>query len=456
MGISKKEKDVNTDNTPEITDDEKKEDIIQEQIKPWHKRKFKKTLSVIGFSLLAGLIFGIAARFVFKYSDSFISKLFGLNQPYDTSDNQPSITISPAQDTGKLVPSTGVTIGTKTEDETKTEVSEKYTKTDGTALSEYRQAMEEMRVRAEKVKKGMVKIDAVTNYVNWMGDTVEQSEWALGIMVAENASDLLILTYYDKVKNADSIEVTLASGNTYVAAILASDDSYNMAVLTLPKQILNSDDMANISLVEVGDSDEVYAGMPIMAIGTVDGNGDVLEYGTITGADYVEYITDSVISIFTTNVEHSETGEGVVTDLDGKIVGIISRKLGTTIRSNVNKCMRVNNLIKIAEMLCNGNSRVYFGLKFGDLPLRVLRENNLENGIYVNGVEASSPASDAGLRKGDFILSVNDVKVGSAEEFAEILVQTGEDNECNFEVYRVSKTSEPRFTVTVKPVKKNS
>jgi serine protease Do len=456
MGISKKGKDINTDNTPEITEDEKKEDIIQEQIKPWHKRKFKKTLSVIGLSLLAGIIFGIAARFVFKYSDGFISRLFGLNQPYDTSDNQPVITISPGQDAGKSVSDTGVTIGTKTEDEPKTETQEKYTDGDGTAISGYRRAMDEMRRRAEKVKKGMVKIDAVSNYVNWMGDSVEQSEWALGIMVAENPSDLLILTYYDKVKNADNIDVTLASGNTYSASVLASDDSYNIAVLSMPKQIFNSDDLANISLVEIGNSDDIYAGMPIMAIGTVDGNGDVLEYGTITGADYAEYITDSVISIFTTNVEHSETGEGVVVDLDGKIIGIISRKLGTTIRSSVNKCVRVNNLIKIAEMLCNGNSRLYFGLKFGDLPARVLRENNIENGIYVNGVEPSSPSSDAGIRKGDFILSVDGVKVESAVDFAQILQQAGENNECNIEIYRISKTSEPRFTVTVKPVKKNS
>ena len=70
MGKLKKNKETN------VTSEEIKEDkimteetdeetsVIQEQIKPWHKRKFKKVLSVVGFSLLAGIIFGIAARFL--------------------------------------------------------------------------------------------------------------------------------------------------------------------------------------------------------------------------------------------------------------------------------------------------------------------------------------------------------------------------------------------------------
>ena len=78
-----KENDVNE----ELED--KEDSVIQEQIKPWHKRKFKKTLSVIGLSILAGIIFGIAARFVFKYSDGLISRIFGLNVPYDELNKTP-------------------------------------------------------------------------------------------------------------------------------------------------------------------------------------------------------------------------------------------------------------------------------------------------------------------------------------------------------------------------------
>ena len=160
MGKLKKNKETN------VTSEEIKEDkimteetdaetsVIQEQIKPWHKRKFKKVLSVVGFSLLAGIIFGIAARFVFKYSDGVISKIFGLNQPYDTPNSMP-MTISPVQDQDKNANNPGVYIKTpdKTEgsgaDITPTSSPRQY---DGTALSDYRQAMDELGEQLKEVE----------------------------------------------------------------------------------------------------------------------------------------------------------------------------------------------------------------------------------------------------------------------------------------------------------------
>lgn len=445
---------------------EKEEDeetsVIQEQIKPWHKRKFKKVLSVVGFSLLAGIIFGIAARFVFKYSDGIISKIFGLNQPYDTTTSQPPVTINPQPEQNKDQNSTqGITIG-KSEDEiAKSNGSETKPSTvpivsDGTALSEYRQAMEEMRSKTENIRKGVVNIEGITSIINWLGETIEQSEKTLGIVVAENTNSLFILTYYDKIKNAERIELSFRSRNSYTVSLLNFDESYNIAVLTLPKQALRQEDLGTIALLDMGNSDEIHAGMPIIAVGSMDGENEIVEYGIITSDISVEYITDAAIGIFTTNVEHSEDGEGIVADLDGKVIGIITRKLGSDIMPNVNKCMRVNDLIKVAEKLCNGENRVYFGIKAGNIPLWVLRENNIENGICVNSVEPSSPASDAGLRKGDFIISVNGTMISEVKEFSDILMDSDESSSLMIEVYRVSKTQDPKFTVVVHPVKRNN
>ena len=464
MGKLKKNKETN------VTSEEIKEDkimteetdaetsVIQEQIKPWHKRKFKKVLSVVGFSLLAGIIFGIAARFVFKYSDGVISKIFGLNQPYDTPNSMP-MTISPVQDQDKNANNPGVYIKTpdKTEgsgaDITPTSSPRQY---DGTALSDYRQAMDEMHTKAENVLKGVVNIEGITSVVNWLGETVDQSEKTLGIIVGENPNNLYILTYYDKVKTADRIELSFRSRNSYTVSLLNYDESFNMAVLTLPKQALRQEDISSIALLEMGNSDSIFSGMPVIAVGSFDGEHEVIEYGMITNDNSVEYITDASIGIFTTNVEHSETGEGVMADLEGKVIGIITRKIGADIMPNVNKCMRVNDLIQMAEKLCNGENRVYFGIKAGNIPMWVLRENNLENGISVNNVEPSSPASDAGLRKGDFIISVNGVKINEVKEFSDILMKTEEGSSLEIEVYRESKTQEPYFSVVVNPVKRNN
>ena len=455
---------VKDNNELPVTNEENDEEtsVIQEQIKPWHKRKFKKVMGVIGFSLLAGIIFGVAARFVFKYSDGIISKIFGLNQPYDTYTTKPPVTINPQPEQNKDQNITqGITIGQPDGATDKTNSSEAKPSTvpiasDGTALTEYRLAMEEMRTRTENIRKGVVSIEGITSVVNWLGETIEQSENTLGIVVAENTNSLYILTYYDKVRNADRIELSFRSRNSYTVSLLNFDESYNIAVLTLPKQALRQEDLGTISLLDMGNSDDIYAGMPIIAVGSLDGENELIEYGIITSDTSVEYITDAAIGIFTTNVEHTEDGEGIVADLDGKVIGIITRKLGSDIMPNVNKCMRVNDLIKVAEKLCNGENRVYFGIKAGNIPAWVLRENNIENGICVNSVEPSSPASDSGLRKGDFIISVNGTLISEVKEFSDILMDSDESSSLTIEVYRVSKTQDPKFTVVVHPVKRNN
>ena len=435
--------------------------VIQEQIKPWHKRKLKKVLSVIGLSLLAGIIFGVAARFVFKYTDGIISKIFGLNQPYDTPyASQPPVTINPQpEQTKDQNNAQGIIIGKpddNTDPKTEAKPSKAPIENDGSALSAYRLAMNEMHEKAETVQKGIVNIVGVTSVVNWLGENIEQTERTLGILVAENPNMIFIITYYDKVKNADRIELSFSSRNTYTVSLLNFDENYNIAVLTLSKPAIRPEDLESIALVEIGDSDGVYAGMPVIAVGSIDGQNAVIEYGNVTCDDFVEYITDAAIGIFTTNVEHSEKGEGVMTDLDGKVIGIVTRKLGTGIMPNVNKCMRVNDLIKVAEKLCNGDNRMYFGIKAENIPIGALRENNLENGIYVNNVEPSSPASDAGLRKGDFIISVDGVKINEVKEFSDILMKADESSSLMIEVYRASKVQEPNFSVVVHPVKRNN
>ncbi|MBR4341819.1 MAG: PDZ domain-containing protein [Lachnospiraceae bacterium] len=455
--------DKKKDDTELLEEEQEQDSVIQEQIKPWHKRKFKKILSVIGFSLLAGIIFGIAARFVFRYSESFISRIFGLNETYEGVYPPPSgsVTLSPNQTVNSDKPEDNDVKIIQQEDKTSTGegAAKDLVKTeDQTAVStdSFRAAIEEMRRTAEGVRKSLVNISAITSVVNWLGENIDQTESTLGLIVTESPTDIYILTYYDKVQNADKIEVKFRSGNTYSVSMITRDDGYNVAVISLPKAVLKPNDIEDFSVIKIGNSDEIYSGMPIIGIGSFDGESWMTEYGYITSDAFTEYITDAAIGIFTTDLSYSGNGEGVVTDIDGKVVGIITRQLGSSIKINVNKCMRVNSLVKIAEKLCNGNDRVYFGILAENIPDWALRENNIESGIYVNSVEPSSPASDAGIRRGDFIISVNGQQIDDVDAFSDILMQAAENSVMEIELYRSSKSADQRFSVSVRPVNRNS
>ena len=429
--------------------------VIQEQIKPWHKRKFKKVLSVVGFSLLAGIIFGISGRFVFKYSDGFISKIFGLNQTYDgatprtTNINQTKTSESGDNHEIKIIQTDA---GAKENNpQGNSPVSE------GNVSEEsFRQFLSGMRNTASNVQKGMIRIDAITNVVNWLGETVEQNESTMGIIVAESEEFVFILSYHDKVKNADKLEIVFESGNSYIVSILAYDESYNIAVLTVAKQVLKQDDIDSIAIMTIGNSEEIYAGMPIIGLGSFDGSSKMIEYGYITSDDFTEYITDAAIEMFTTDLSLNENSVGIIVDLEGRLIGIITRQVGSSIKFTISKAMKVNSLVKVAEILCNGGSRMYLGLKTEDIPDRALRENNIDNGIYVSSVEPSSPASDAGIRKGDFILSLNGIPINDVSLFTNILMQAEENGSLEIELYRASKSADQKFKVTVKPIKKHN
>ena len=99
---------------------------------------------------------------------------------------------------------------------------------------------------------------------------------------------------------------------------------------------------------------------------------------------------------------------------------------------------------------------VYCGINLENIPSWVLRENELENGIYVNSVEASSPASDAGIRKGDIITAINDVKINDVTEYTDFLMNATENSSIKVDLYRSSKASDNNITVTVRPINRNN
>ena len=448
---------------PELEEDlEKQDSVIKEQIKPWHKRKFKKVMSVIGLSLLAGILFGVAARFVFKYSDGIISKIFGLSVQYDNVVGPPPDQPQPTgkgQDTPDNPVNTqdpyDVKIGQQPsgQGENPGTQGNPGDKTDPAA---YIASVENLNRVSDSLSKCLVTVNSVTRVVNWLGDNIEQTESTVGVAIAQNPAELFILTYYDKVRSADRIELAFPSGNTSVVTIYNHDENYNLAVLSINKQSLKLDDISGIVIPEIGDSDTVYAGMPIVGVGSIDGSNKMVDYGYITSDGYVEYLTDSSIELFTTSLLHSHTEEGIVADTDGRVIGIITRTLGSSVKADINKCMKVNSIIKIAEKLCNGGNMVYCGINLENIPSWVLRENELENGIYVNSVEASSPASDAGIRKGDIITAINDVKINDVKEYTDFLMSATETTSIKVDLYRSSKASDNNITVTVRPINRNN
>ena len=63
----------------------------------------------------------------------------------------------------------------------------------------------------------------------------------------------------------------------------------------------------------------------------------------------------------------------------------------------------------------------YLGISCSDVEQRQAREYDIPNGVYVREVNEDGPADKAGIRKGDVIVALNEVPVGSMDELSDML-----------------------------------
>lgn len=320
------------------------------------------------------------------------------------------------------------------------------------SISSYREVMDELHQLALKTEKSMILINAVTNIANWMSDGMESRESTTGIIVADNGVELLAVTYYDKVKSADHLEIVLSNGNVYDGSLLSFDAEYNMAVVAIPLSSLSDEDRESAYAVRFGDTSELYSGMPVIALGSPNGNVDSIEYGYITGKGQKMYLLDGVCTLFTTDITNNSDSEGIIINLDGDLIGIISRHTAAAELTGTSTEIYIDSLIPVALKLCNSQKRPYFGVKTEDIPENILKDMNLDNGIYVNEVIEGSPAEIAEIHKGDIIISMNGEKVTSVQQFSDILMKGIEENGYEVEIFRSSRKSEPVIKAVVQPV----
>ncbi|WP_281532499.1 S1C family serine protease [Anaerocolumna aminovalerica] len=455
--------------------------FIQEQITSKKKSRWKRMLLSLVWTIVLGCIFGVIAGVAFCISVPKLNGFLNVNKdkktvefptmsPDDehknntnpdsgglTEENKENTEGNNGQDPGNENSTEGENTNEGTAGEQahnpETVVIEKFIPA---TIEDYSNIYAELRSIANHANRSMVTVTSVSKGLDWFKNEYEAIKVTSGVIVADNGAELLILVSLDKIKEANSIKVTFFNSIEAEGALKSYDTDLNIAAIGVKLKDIPEQNRKDIKPAKLGESFALVVGTPIIALGNPNGYVGSMELGAITSKGNSAYITDNKIELFNTDINDNKNGEGVIINLKGEVIGIITQVLKDEVNENVNTAIGISRMKKIIESLVNNQNRVYFGIKGIDMTADALEKAGIVSGISVTEVEPESPALEAGLKSGDIILTVNETPISSMNSFYNIISLYEPKAPIHITVKRGTKNEAKDLTLDVVLEKKNN
>ena len=249
------------------------------------------------------------------------------------------------------------------------------------------------------------------------------------------APDGFVLTNDHVVDRSSTVRISLTDGREYSAQIIGTDPATDLAVVRVSANDLPS--------VELGDSDSLRVGQLAIALGNPLGFQNTVSAGVISALGRaLRGRTGRLIeNVIQTDVAlNPGNSGGPLVDSRGRVIGINTAMIfmaqGLSFSIPVNTAVWV-----VGELVKNGRvKRAFLGIAVQGRPIsrrsqRVLnmQTNNL---VEVVMVEEKGPAEKAGLKTGDFILSINNNDIGTVDELHQFLAKQQPGSPINLTIFR--------------------
>ncbi len=329
-------------------------------------------------------------------------------------------------------------------------------------LERYEQAIEQLIAR---VSPSVVAIQVESGPLppgggRGAGSAPPLTAWAdfgTGFVIRE---DGLVLTSQHVVAQPGAIFVTLADGRRFRASLWAADPRSDLAVLRVPARSLPalpwgetaSPRRGQIVLAFGNPGGLAADGQAVVSTGLVNGLGRSLP--ETLGAEDDRYYGDMIQ--FTAPIAPGSSG-GPLVDICGRVLGVITAAESTRAgRDGMGFAVPFNARIRrVVERLLAGESIEYgyVGVLVGSPSEAQRRAAGLPAGTaaVVEAVLDDGAADQAGLRRGDLIISVDGVAVMSPDHFIQMTGERGPGETVLLEVFREGKPLRFELTLSRRP-----
>lgn len=271
---------------------------------------------------------------------------------------------------------------------------------------------------AASAEQAMVQINTIVEYQGVVG-------FGAGIVLSP---DGLVLTNNHVVAGADTINATnVGTGQTFRAQLLGYDRGEDVAVL----QLLGAN---GLPTAPIGDSNQVDVGEPVVALGNANGgrsvsreegqvstlDADIEAEDEMTGSS--EQLTDLIA--IAAPMRAGDSG-GPLVNAAGQVIGVnvaasVNYRLGTP--GGKGFAIPINRALAIAGQVQSRmpSDTVHIGAP-AMLGIGVAGAQQRASGVIIRDVLAGTPAEQAGLVRGDVLLSLDGVPLNNATALTTVL-----------------------------------
>jgi Do/DeqQ family serine protease len=258
-----------------------------------------------------------------------------------------------------------------------------------------------------------------------------------GVIISD---DGYIVTNNHVIEDGDKITVILNNKKEYPATVIGTDPSTDLALIKV--------DAGDLPFISFGNSDSTKVGEWVLAVGNPFNLESTVTAGIISAKGRnINILKDkgSIESFIQTDaaVNPGNSG-GALVNLRGELIGINSAIATPTgsfagysfaVPVNIVKKI-VNDLVKFGVV-----QRGYLGVSITNINEELAKkyEINTLEGVYVDAVNDGSAAAEAGIKSGDVITAINNVRVKSTSELQEQVSRYRPNDEISVTVLRGDK-----------------
>ena len=253
-----------------------------------------------------------------------------------------------------------------------------------------------------------------------------------GIIVSKTDDELLIVTNYHVIEDANELSVQFVNEKSVDATVKGTSERRDVAVIAIKMKDLDNETISSIKIATLGDSNTLKVGNGIIAIGNALGYGQSVTTGVVSALNRevtIDDVTAEMIQIDAA-INGGNSG-GALLNNRGEVVGINSAKYSSSGSSTSASIEGMGFAIPISDVkdlitkLMNGeeDKSATIGIEGYIITEAQTKTYNIPVGFYISKIVKNSGADIAGIQIGDVIVGIEGKKVEKITDISNVLYE---------------------------------